>query len=494
MLTAALIAALVVEEQTPLRAAPQESAAQKAQLSRGDWLEVRGERGGFVQVYDHRRERPGYVRAWQVRRYPVDGSSAPALKAVVDFLRDTPGAESLGIGYAALLLRAAPGPVSSEVLDALGGMAERLARRASLSRSGPGAVAAGAQVAAHLDVAQSYGVHFVHLGEERKGRVCYDGEAYRQVLAMASAPAERARAALGLTLPQCEAQVAGPSEGMLRNERRLALLGQADPAQVPAHLGNRLRLRRAEVESELVFQHARRQEHKQAAALSELAVRELALVARPELQDEDQASYEEVAVRVGAARWAAEPERPVRGAFALRLHPGSEGQTCVRLVATAAPGQVLHERCTYGLVWPASLRVAPRGTAVTLAVQPLAGWVELWVFRPNGPNGPDEPATAGPAEAQPGPPVPPMPWRVDSLPPAPVDPELGYAELAGFSPDGGKLLLAREARIGGSMRRSFQVLHTSTLAVEKQARNAELLAAFKSWQAPDWRGRTLSLR
>src|SRR5436305_12185347 len=129
MLLAALAAvvALVVQDQTALRASAHESAPRQATLAPGDWLEVRGERQGYLQVYDHRRERPGYVRPAAVRSYPLDESAAPKLGALVEFFRDAPGQESLGIGYTALFLRAAPaGAVGPAVFDALGTMADRL--------------------------------------------------------------------------------------------------------------------------------------------------------------------------------------------------------------------------------------------------------------------------------------------------------------------------------------------------------------------------------
>src|SRR3954464_5952183 len=116
MLATILTIALVVQDQAPLRAAPQDAAARQATLWQGEWLEVRGERQGFLQVYDHRRERPGYVRQQQVRVYRLDETSVPQLQAVVEFLRDTPGAEALGIGYTAALLRAAnPSQVGPEL-------------------------------------------------------------------------------------------------------------------------------------------------------------------------------------------------------------------------------------------------------------------------------------------------------------------------------------------------------------------------------------------
>jgi hypothetical protein len=43
---AALLVALVVQDQTPLRAAAHENAPRQTNLTAGDWLEVRGERQG----------------------------------------------------------------------------------------------------------------------------------------------------------------------------------------------------------------------------------------------------------------------------------------------------------------------------------------------------------------------------------------------------------------------------------------------------------------
>ncbi|HEY0095516.1 MAG TPA: hypothetical protein VGB96_14390, partial [Archangium sp.] len=128
MLATLVVIALVVQDQAPLRAAPQDSAPRQATLWQGEWLEVRGERQGFLQVYDHRRERPGYVREHQVRIIRLEEASVPRLQAVVEFLKDTSGSEALGIGYAAALLRAAPASqVGPELFDALGTAADRLA-------------------------------------------------------------------------------------------------------------------------------------------------------------------------------------------------------------------------------------------------------------------------------------------------------------------------------------------------------------------------------
>ena len=83
-----LLVALVAEDPAVLRNAPRDDAPAQATLWRGDWLEVRGESAGFLKVYDHRHERPGYLRPSQVRTYRVDESAAPDLAAVVRFLRE----------------------------------------------------------------------------------------------------------------------------------------------------------------------------------------------------------------------------------------------------------------------------------------------------------------------------------------------------------------------------------------------------------------------
>jgi hypothetical protein len=89
MLAAALASvAIVTQDASALRAAPSDGAAQQAQLWQGDLLEVRGRRGDHLQVWDHRRERGGYVRATQVRTVALQPQDAPDLLAVVRFLRD----------------------------------------------------------------------------------------------------------------------------------------------------------------------------------------------------------------------------------------------------------------------------------------------------------------------------------------------------------------------------------------------------------------------
>lgn len=207
MLTSTLAAAatasmfaIVTEEQLALRAAPVDSAPQQAVLLAGDSLEIRGEHGDFLKVYDHRHERAGYVRAPSVRLQSLAPADAPELLAVVRFLRDTRGAEAVGIAYGAAYLKAAPADtITGEVFSALGSMAERLAERASAPqnpRSGPA-------IAAQLEVSAGYGVHMLSFERDGKIQLCYDGEAFRRVLAMPATDEQKAAAALALTRDDC---------------------------------------------------------------------------------------------------------------------------------------------------------------------------------------------------------------------------------------------------------------------------------------------------
>src|ERR1700745_1281349 len=64
---ASSVSAIVVQDQSALRAAPRDSAQQQAVLWQGEVVEVRGERMDYLQVWDYKRERGGFVRASQGR-------------------------------------------------------------------------------------------------------------------------------------------------------------------------------------------------------------------------------------------------------------------------------------------------------------------------------------------------------------------------------------------------------------------------------------------
>jgi hypothetical protein len=107
-------------------------------------------------------------------------------------------------------------------------------------------------------------------------------------------------------------------------------------------------------------------------------------------------------------------------------------------------------------------------------VSPVQGWTELWILR------------AGAGEV----------GRVDVVPPALGAPgeDLGYAELAGFSPDGRRVLVARVFRVAGRMGRRFEVLHPDAITVERWASTPDRLSAFQRWASPVWRKTTLASR
>ncbi|HYD75210.1 hypothetical protein [Ramlibacter sp.] len=473
---ASLGTALVTADHAVLRAAARDSAPLQAQLRPGELLEVRGERLDHLQVWDHRRERGGFVRASQVRRLAGTPGEAPELLAVLRFVQDAPGREALGIGLAAAWLQAAPaeavsGQAGIEVLAALGTMADRLAQRASAGA----ATSANAQaaLAADLDLARHYGVRFASYEREGRMRVCYDGEAFRRVLAMAARPAQQADAALALTRADCLDPALPPLQLHEANRWRAELLDRVQVEALPGYVRNRVAMRRAEVWSTLAWEQARRGEPPHAAA--QRAIAELASVQPAELPESDAPAWNDAVMRVNASRWAAVPA-PVADKLSSRPSvqtvPGQPGETCVLLVdARHDAARPLARRCTFGVVWPQSASLNREGNALALAVQPVADWRELWLFRRSRGG-----------------------WSVDLVPPAAVTPGLGYAEFAGWVPGGRQVLVAREARGEGRYRRRYEVLSLDGLAVQRQSRDAEALGPFQRWADPDWKRGTVSLR
>jgi hypothetical protein len=461
MLALAATAAIVVGDNVALRASPDLEAARQAVLYRGDWLEVRGERRGWLSVYDHRHERPGWIAAARVRSVPIEEASGPQLRAVVDFLRDTPGSESLGIAYAALYLKVSPAKaIDPPLLGALGDMANRLAHRASAHAT------TDTMVAAQLEVAESWGIKFASVEREDGAHICYDGEAYRYVLALGATGDQAARATLALTDADCTPQTLGITERQALDESRLALVEKLDPARVTGWLGDALRIRRAQLASALAWTRGKRGDGPGAKQAADAALEAFLRIDKAQLADDDARGYQEAALDVAVARWATEAVAP-KVPVTLLTAAGEAGETCVRLVdkATAL-------KCTHGQIWPASFRVAPSGAVASVEVEPLPGWLELWVFRRGADGG----------------------WLVDVLPPTTEGVDVGYVELAGWSPDGKRLLVVREAREADVIRRSFQIVVVGTLAIEAQTSRFAGSGKFKQWASADWRAHTLALR
>jgi hypothetical protein len=463
-LTATL--AIVVQDHTALRAGPRASATELTRLWQGDVLEVRGEQAGYLKVYDHRRERGGYLRRDAARAVEPSETTAPGLLAVLRFLRESPGSEALGISYGAAYLKAIPPrAMTAEPLDAIAEMAERLADQASGSTNYVG------DLGPRLDAVEQFGVRMRNVERGGRMRVCYDGDMFHRVLALPGAqPEERARAVLGLTRPDCIDPDLGPVARAALDMERRQLLEQVEDEGLCAMMRSRLHARRAGVWASLAYSADRRGEP--AGAVAERALAELLAVHPDELGDDRRSEYLDAVLRVSAIRWVgALPAAPQPGPLTLSVVPGDPGQTCVALADAHRPrADAILRRCTYGMVRTASIRAVPQGPALVLAVQPLESWRELWVFH--------ERAGA---------------WMIDVIPPGLDDPEEGYVDFAGYVPGTRRLLIAREVKDHGRLRRSFEELGLDDLGLVRQASSPELLRDFGRWQDAAWRRDTLSL-
>jgi hypothetical protein len=480
--------AIVLVDQTPLRPAPRESGTPHAILWQGEIIEIRGERMDYVQAYDYRRERAGFVRASHVKRLTLTASELPEILAVIRFIRQAPGSEALGIGFASAYIQAASAKVLNgedgiEVLDALGLFADRLAERASAgTKLGKGA---RITVAAHLEVANRHGIKFTSYERDGAIRMCYDGDAFRRTLALPSSPEQRAAAALALTRPECVADENQLTERRQYDEWRASVLDHVEPAKLPGYLKNRVHTRRAAVWASLAYQRTRGGlqlgESADANEAEQRALVELAGVNKHELADDDLPAYRDAAMRVNASRWAAGPSSaPVAPISSARdkARPrivtvsGEPGETCIHVVdGKSDADRPLVKRCTYGIAWLGSTTVNREGTAIALAVQTTAAWRELWVFSRMDND-----------------------WTVRVMPPAAMTPGIGYAEFAGWRPGGAQMLVAREAFGEGKYQRSFELVRVDTLMPVRQASDPDLLEAFKRWQDPQWKQQTVSLR
>lgn len=464
LLALTALLAIVAQDRAPLRAAPNPHAAQLATLWQGEVLEVRDEHAGYLRVYDYHRERGGYVKRETVRPVGLTESDAPGLLAVLRFLRDSAGAEALGISYGAAYLKAAPAAaLTAEPFDAIATMAERLADAAS------GSGVRHADAVTHLEVVEQFGVHTRTFERNGRMQICYDGELYRRVLSIPRASAEeRAGAALALTRPDCVDPALGILLRASLDEDRATLLDRVEEPRLSPMTRSRLHARRAAVWAAVAYEEARR--GRPPAPAAQRAVAELLAVRPKDVGEERRGEYLDALLRVGAIRWAAAAPAAQPGPLALTAGQGEPGQTCVALAAVQRPASPLVRRCTYGLVWLASAQPIAHGRALVLAVQPLESWRELWIFHEGA---------AG--------------WTVDVLPPGADDPDEGVVEFAGFAPGTERLLIAREARERGLYHRRFEELRLEDLVQVRQATSPELLADFGRWQDVSWRRDTLVL-
>jgi hypothetical protein len=465
ILTLAATLAIVVQDHAALRAAPRSNATELTRLWQGDVLEVRGEHAGYLKVYDYRRERGGYLRGDAARPVELSETAAPELLAVLRFLRESPGFEALGISYGAAYLKAvAPRAITAEPFDAIAQMAERLADQAS------GSTDHLADFAPHLEVAEQFGVRMRSFERNGRMRVCYDGELFHRVLTLPmTQPEERARAVLGLTRPDCIDPDLGPVPRASVDTERSRLLEQIKDGELNAMTRSRVHARRAGVWASLAYEQDRRGEPDGAAA--EHALAELLAVHPDDLGDDRRLEYLDAVLRVSAIRWAGAVPALQPGSLTLSTAPGEPGQTCVALEDAHRPRAVaIIRRCTYGIVRMASIQAIPQGPALVLAVQPLDGWRELWLFHEKAGS-----------------------WTIDVLSPGLDNPEEGYVDFAGYAPGTRRLLIAREVKDHGRFRRSFEELRLDDLALVRQASSPELLRDFGRWQDVAWRRDTLAL-
>ncbi|MDR2209184.1 MAG: hypothetical protein LBE22_09475 [Azoarcus sp.] len=475
--------AIVTQDQIPLRGAPEANAARHAVLSHGDMLEVRGFKGDYLQVYDHRRERAGYILATQAAQHDLTPQTAPKLLAVTEFLKDQPGSEALGIAYGAAFLKAAPAEmIDAGVFEALGTMADRLAWRASRATQNDEKTAR--TVSAHTETAAGYGVSFYSVTNNDKITLCYDGDAWRHVLDLPASSVQKAKAALSTTRHECVKSSLLPSERLDTDLQRAKTLGQvlesgARRGDLPDHLRNRLKIRAAGVWAGIAHRLAVKPGSDSFSVLEAGRNAEtfLAGIDKNALTANDRLAWNVAAIRVGASRWAIQPQtlaKPVKGRPGIQVTAGENpGQTCVKVIpANGGKGtQDDSAHCTYGHVWTASLSVSPDGNLMTLAVQPLETWRELWVLRRESTG-----------------------WQLEIVPPSIDNPELGYIEFAGWVPGNKQMLVARETVVNGQSKASFELWNRDTLTVERRADKPGNLNAFYRWQDPAWKSGTVAVR
>ena len=466
---AIVLVALVADDPAVLRNAPRDDAPAQATLWRGDWLEVRGETAGFLKVYDHRHERPGYIRPTHGARPPR--WTRPARRSWRRWCASCAtrtAASRWGSGTRRWPARGAgrgrhqrdPGRDRDDGRPAgaagVGGARRRPQRDAGRAHRGR------RELRREVQVGRRRGD-----GQRRRGapraRLCYDGEAWAARAGRAAA--RRRSSGRGR---RCSWR-AGPARtgrrwrwrrrkrepGTIAASRRCSRSIIRSRAALPPALLGRVRLRRAEAFAWRAFDEARRgnaRRRPRAPRRRPFASwrSPTAACSRPRTSTSTKRSRSAWRRRAGRPSRRQKPagKRAVDVAFA----PRGEGETCVRVVQTAAERQDADRSASAArTAWSGRARCAGRRPG-RWRPSPCSRW------RP----GPSSGSCAAAATAT---------WTFETLTPATADPDnaVGYVESAGFSPDGGRLLVVREARAAGQVTRRFQVLDAATLVVESWA-------------------------
>lgn len=478
---------LIMRSQVNLKSAPKDSASNLAELWQGEWVEIRGKRLDYLKVYDYKRERAGYIKASLVRQSQLKPQEAGELLTLVNYLNNNGGSESLGISLASTYLVSAPeihNEKGAQALYAIGRFADRLAMRASNNRHL--SKHATKRLTQQLEVATQHGIHFKNITKKDSVKVCYDGEVYRQLLAMPATDEMKAHAALSLTSGRCISPEFTPVQQAQHDVWRAEVIQQVNTDNLAPYLKNKIAIRKAAIQSALSFARSRFQANTEVLKLSGIqsdaktlmqnAYAAFGQVSRSDLPDKDWPAYNNAAMLVNANRWALKdsPTQTVFGRgnkqITLTATPRKPGETCITLSAPNKSEPLL-ERCTYSLVWMQSASINQKQNAIAIAVQPMAGWRELWLMNKN---------KAG--------------WSLNILPATTDDSELGYAEFAGWSPNGKQILLAKESRATSRYQRRHEVVNLGNLTVARQARDASILGAFNRWADPIWKAESVSNR
>ena len=444
-------------------------------------------RPGFLEVYDHRHERPGYIRPTHRARPPARrGQRARAARRSSASCATRAAASRWASGTRrCACARRRPAPTRARSWRRSGRWRDRLARRASAVRADARDAALAGAHRGRGELRREVQVRR-RRGDGQRGRRGRPAGApllrRRGVGARAGAPAAprrssgrgrrcswRARACQDrTTLPLA------PTEARAWNDRRApgaavdrvsgrerAVAGAARDACACGAPRRRLAgLRRGPPRQRSSRPRAPRR-RPSASSRSPIAA-----CSRPRTSTSTTRSRSAWRRRAGRPRRRAEAGRQARRRRRVRAARRGRDLRARRPDGGAGEdARPLGERCTYGVVWQSALRWAPSGSVATIAVQPLAAWTELWVAAARRPTAPGRSRRSRPATADP-------------------DNAVGYVEAAGFSPDGGAPAGgARGARRRPARPRRFQVVEAATLAVEKWAAHADKLGAFKRWSA-----------